>query len=149
MTMKHQGGELARGGIYLSWATKEFVTIEGGGGRLPGESNVAYLRVPFPALVLFGPLMGLIYVIFMPIVGPAMLIGLAAYKGALRMQSTVRGMLEIATLQWRPGEAYFSKLKRQSTAPAPEVAHEAEEEKKGRLAKLEEETAAKRKEDKD
>ncbi len=61
------GGQVVKGGYYLKHATREMVAITRGGGTLPGNRETGYSRLPLPAVMVLGPLMGLAYVIIVPI----------------------------------------------------------------------------------
>ncbi len=64
----YQGGQAVKGGFYLKRATWEFESVARGGGNLPGNKETRYRRVPLPVVMAVGPLMGLAYVISLPIV---------------------------------------------------------------------------------
>ncbi len=67
MTVYH-GGQIVKGGLYLKRATWELESVANRGGNLPGNEETRYSRVPLPAVMAAGPLMGLAYVISSPIV---------------------------------------------------------------------------------
>ncbi len=64
----YQGGQIVKGGCYLKRATWELEPVAREGGNLPGNEETRYSRVPLPAVMVAGPLMGLVYVISLPIV---------------------------------------------------------------------------------
>ena len=64
----YHGGQIVKGGFYLKRATWELESVAKGGGNLPGKEETRYSRVPLPAVMAAGPLMGLAYVISLPIV---------------------------------------------------------------------------------
>ncbi len=64
----YHGGQIVKGGFYLKRATWELESVARGGGNLPGNEETRYSRVPLPAVMAAGPLMGLVYVISLPIV---------------------------------------------------------------------------------
>ena len=67
------GGNEVKAGFY--WNKKEWaiVTISGKGGVLPGSSETAYVKVPVVMMLGLAPLMGGLYVMFLPLIGFAML----------------------------------------------------------------------------
>ena len=67
MTVYH-GGQIVKGGLYLKRSTWELESVARGGGNLPGNKETRYRRVPLPAVMAVGPLIGLAYVISLPIV---------------------------------------------------------------------------------
>ncbi len=64
----YHGGQIVKEGFYLKHSTWEFEFVAGEGSILPGNEETRYRRVPLPAVVVGGPLMGLAYVISLPIV---------------------------------------------------------------------------------
>ncbi len=64
----YHGGQIVKKGFYLKRATWELEFVTGGGNILPGEKETPYIRVPLPAVMAVGPLMGLAYVVSLPIV---------------------------------------------------------------------------------
>ena len=64
----YHGGQAVKGGFYLKRSTSEFEYVAGGGGILPGNKETSYSRLPLPAVIVAGPLMGLAYVISLPTV---------------------------------------------------------------------------------
>lgn len=65
----YHGGQAVKRGLYLKRSTWEFESVAGRGGILPGNKETSYSRLPLPAVMVAGPLMGLAYVISLPIVG--------------------------------------------------------------------------------
>lgn len=64
----YRGGQDVEGGSYLNHSTWRFESIPREGGILSGENNMNYSRVPSPALMVAGPVMGLAYIIILPTV---------------------------------------------------------------------------------
>lgn len=71
--MKHTGGSQTKGGFYWKKGEWEIITVEGKSGTLPGTSAARYLRIPGLLLLPVGLVLSLVYVIFLPVVGFAML----------------------------------------------------------------------------
>jgi len=105
---KYTGGMQVGGGYYYSarhWAV-EVVPSEG--GRLPGDVASHYVKIPFPALFVVVPLLGALFLMFLPMIGFAMLgyaivkrLAGGARKSAEELASTI-------TPGWQPGEAHFT-----------------------------------------
>jgi hypothetical protein len=76
---RYHGNETVKGGIYWNPARWQVVAVADEGGELPGEANARYVRIPLLMMLLLGPLMGGLYVMFLPFIGFAMVIG---YGGA-------------------------------------------------------------------
>jgi len=78
------------------------------GGKLPGAPTAKYVKVPFPLLFVVVPVMGALFLVFLPFIG----FGLFAYAIAKRIAGGVRrGATELAsTVQpgMIPGEAHLT-----------------------------------------
>lgn len=68
------GGTKVRGGFYWDKAEWEMTVVPAEGGMLPGGSERRYLRVPVVALLLLGPIMGGLFVGFLPFIGVYLLV---------------------------------------------------------------------------
>jgi len=71
--MTRKGGNETKGGFYWKKGDWEIVTVEGKKGVLPGTEKAEYLRIP---TLLFIPVimaMSVIYVVFLPFIGFAVL----------------------------------------------------------------------------
>lgn len=71
--MTHKGGNETKGGFYWKKGEWEIVTVEGKKGMLPGTEQGEYFRIP---TILFIPViltMSVVYVVFLPFIGFAML----------------------------------------------------------------------------
>jgi len=77
---KYHGGANVKGGFYWNTAGREFVTVDGKEGPLPGDPTQKYVKVP---TLLFIPLalgMGAFYVVCLPFIGFGMLLILIVRK---------------------------------------------------------------------
>lgn len=77
---RYHGTDQVKMGFYWNRARWEIVTIPKGGGVLPGGHDVRYIRFPLILVMLLGPVVGAAYVIFLPLIGFAMLFGFAGKK---------------------------------------------------------------------
>ena len=77
---KHKGGDVVKGGFYWNQAQWHLENVEGRFGTLPGDEQTRYARVPTLLLFLLAPLMGALFVVFLPFIGFALLIGMLAAK---------------------------------------------------------------------
>jgi hypothetical protein len=77
---RHHGNDVVKGGFYWSPSRWEIATIPKGGGVLPGEKGVRYIRLPLVLLMLVGPFMGALYVAFLPFIGFALVLGFGGMK---------------------------------------------------------------------
>lgn len=67
--IRHHGGTAVKRGFYLDRAAWEITVIPSPGGVLPGTKETRYTRVPAVALFVLAPLLGALYVVFLPLVG--------------------------------------------------------------------------------
>jgi hypothetical protein len=146
---RYYAGEVVKRGIYLNLKQKDLVTIEN--GLLPGENDDPYVNIPPLAMIAVGPLMGLIYVMFLPFISFAMVLGLLANKAWLGVRWIGESLLGVATANWRPGVAYFlwARQSKEGKKPCPLV--EPKEDKRPKtpdlLNELEKEIARKQEEE--
>ncbi len=77
---RYRGSNWVRVGFYWNPSRWQIVTIPKGGGVLPGGDDVRYVRLPLILVMLLGPMVGALYVIFLPFIGFAMLFGFAGGK---------------------------------------------------------------------
>jgi hypothetical protein len=105
-----KGEQKAGPGTYWDIKTGERVDLEEH-DILPGETTTKYIRASSGVMLMFGPVLGLIYAMFLPFIGIAMTIsfvGKKIYNGGKR---AVRGMTDAAVQSaffgWRPVHAYL------------------------------------------
>lgn len=77
---RHKGGEVVKGGFYWNQAHWRLDNVEGPSGVLQGDERSRYARVPTLLLFVLAPLMGALFVIFLPFAGFALLIGMIAAR---------------------------------------------------------------------
>lgn len=64
-----RGGAKVKAGFYWRPSRWEIVPVPGAGGVLPGSSGDAYVRIPTLGMLLLGPAMGALFVVFLPLIG--------------------------------------------------------------------------------
>ena len=68
--MRNIGGATkVKGGFYWDRKDWEMAVIPADGGTLPGDATHRFLKVPVLALLVLGPIMGALFVVFLPVVG--------------------------------------------------------------------------------
>jgi hypothetical protein len=112
MNMLNKGGHTVPAGTYWNLANGERVDMEKG-GVLPGDKNAMYLKAPGAAVLAAGPVLGLIFAVFLPFIGIAMTLGLVVRKVAEGVASAAAGSVSFG---WRPIEAYLAGRKRKKEA---------------------------------
>lgn len=106
--MLYKGGQRAGKGTYWNMATGERLDAEQE-ITLPGEKKTLYLKAHGIVALLAGPVLGLVFAVFLPFIGIAMTIGLAVKKVATGLSSAAASSLSFG---WRPIEAYLSGRKK-------------------------------------
>ena len=106
--IRHQGGEQVKAGFYVNTESWGVTVLSGDGGRLEGEASVGYLRVPAPALLVFIPLMGAAFAMFLPFIGIALVLQFLSTKVVNAGREAYRWLTAAVAPAWRPGEAHFT-----------------------------------------
>ena len=121
----YTSGMQVGGGYYWNASNWEVEVVPSEGGRLKG-GDARYVKVPFPVLFVIVPLLGALFLMFMPMIGFA-LFGYAMVKKAAG--AFTRGATELAaTVQpggFATGHAYFTGKpgeKRDAAGSAPQGA---------------------------
>jgi hypothetical protein len=121
---KYTGGMKVTSGYYWNARGWEVEVVPQGGGQLKGPPTAKYLKVPFPILFVVVPVMGALFLVFLPFIGFALFayaiakrIGGGVKRGATELASTVQpGMVPgEAHLTGKPGEE--KKAGEQGKAP--------------------------------
>jgi hypothetical protein len=82
--LKHlvrRGAERASGGAYWCVTSGEFVRLTGEGGTLPGTAEDVYVRVLAPLMLILTPILGMVFVVFLPLVLPVIALKMLAVQG--------------------------------------------------------------------
>jgi len=105
--MASKGGAKVKAGFYWRRSQWEIVPLSGAGGVLPGGPEETYHRIPVLVMLAVAPIMGALFVVFLPFIGFALLLQYLA-QSTVRASRHAAGELA-ATLgpSWRPGEAFF------------------------------------------
>jgi len=140
---KYTGGMQVGGGYYWNPGNWEVEVVSNEGGKLKGAEGAKYVKVPFPVLFLIVPTLGALFLMFLPMIGFA----LVAYAMAKKLAGVfTQGATELAaTVQpgnFAPGSAYFTGKPEEKKEGAAKAAQGAE------LEKLEREIAERKAEQK-
>lgn len=106
---KYEGGMQVSGGYYWNPRSWEVEVVPQEGGKLQGVHGSRYVKVPFPLLFLIVPVLGGLFLVFLPLIGFA----LFAYAIAKKIAGGVRqGATELASTVapggFATGEAHFT-----------------------------------------
>jgi hypothetical protein len=69
-----KGGETVKAGFYWNRGAWDVSVVPAEGSTLPGTPETAFLRVPWPLLLVIAPIMGGTFAMFLPFIGLAMLV---------------------------------------------------------------------------
>jgi hypothetical protein len=117
MKLIYHSGETVPHGAYWNISSGELVHQDGASGVLDGDS-MSYLKVHPIALLLLGPIFGLAFVMFLPVIGFIMVASAIVSK----LVTFVGRQLALeAGFRWQPTMAYFTG-KKTSKEKAPEKA---------------------------
>ena len=120
---RHLGTETAERGLYVSFKQLAFTPLSES-GPLPGSSADVYYRVPLIVMFLAAPLLGLTFVIFLPLIGFGMMAYLVGHKTAQLASAAARDAAHVLRPGWEPSLAFLSRSKRAKTAHAERTADE-------------------------
>lgn len=107
---RYEGGAIVPPGLYWSPGRWEIKAVSGRGGVLEGDTSARYVRVPellLPLVLLLGAVAGGLYIVFLPLIGFALLLG---FSGLRAWQVFRHGLYHLSALfshRWVPGECNF------------------------------------------
>jgi hypothetical protein len=133
---RYTGGNKVSGGYYWNPMRWEVEVVPSEGGRLRGPAEARYVKLPFPLLFVVVPLLGALFLVFLPLIGFA-LFGYAIAKkvAGFAKRSATELASTVAPGGFATGEAYFTG-KVGEEKPGEEKAGEAKaQEEIERLAK--------------
>lgn len=107
----YRGTQHVEPGIYFNARRLSFKSMDDE-GLLPGGENEAWRRVPALALLVVGPLMGLAYAIFLPLIGFAMVGGIVLRKAGELGVEAIRASARVLSPAWQPARAFLSRRSR-------------------------------------
>jgi hypothetical protein len=126
----YAGGMQVNGGYYWNPRSWEVEVVPSEGGRLKGATGTKYMKLPFPLLFVVVPLLGALFLVFLPLIGFA-LFGHAIVKkvtGGVKRSAT-----ELASTVvpggFATGEAHFTGKPGEEKEKAGEGKAQAEIEK--------------------
>ncbi len=105
--MLNKGGHKVAAGTYWNVKNGERVDMEQE-GVLPGDRKDTYIKAPGAVVLAAGPILGLIFAVFLPFIGIAM--ALMALGGKI-VEGMVKAASGVVTFGWRPIEAYLTGKK--------------------------------------
>jgi len=105
------GNQAVQGGYYLSMKSFGVEVVGDEGGRLPGTADCRYVRVPFPALFLIVPVVGLAFLVFLPAIGMVLLAKAIVMKVTGHVAEGATGLAATIAPDHATGAAYMTGKK--------------------------------------
>jgi hypothetical protein len=111
--LTYRGGHKVQKGTYWNLARGERIDVTGE-SVLPGDRGTLFVRMSTAGVLLAGPVLGLLYAVFLPFIGIAMTLILIGKK-------LVSGLVQVAvkstSFGWRPIESYLDGKQRRVRRP--------------------------------
>jgi hypothetical protein len=104
----YKGGTRVNHGFYWSVQAWDMAMAPAEGCVLPGGTERSYARIPTFLFLLVAPLMGALYVFFLPVVGFALLFKHVALSARTLATDAFMGVAVAVSPHWAPGEAYLA-----------------------------------------
>jgi len=102
------GTECVRQGMYFN-IRRCLLVSAGEGERLPGTEHNTYRRVPQSLFFILGPLFGLVFIIFLPVLGFVFFGILLVQKLALALHAAKSASVRVLSPVWEPLLAFFHR----------------------------------------
>jgi hypothetical protein len=116
---RFKGTETVPPGLYLNLRQVAFKSLDEE-GPLPGGTEEVWRAVPTLMLLVVGPLMGLAFVVFLPLICFAMVGWLLGLKGVRIAGAVTRAATRVIKPGWEPSLAFLSRS-RPAKGAAPET----------------------------
>lgn len=106
----YTGTQTVHNGFYLNTKTFTLTTLSEP-GTLPGTELETYRRVPMAAMLVAAPVLGLAYVMFLPLVGFAMVLHLVGRKAFHVVADAAAEGVRVLRPSWAPALAFLTRSK--------------------------------------
>ncbi len=83
---------------------------------LPGDASSTYLKMPPAVMLLSGPIVGLVYVLLLPVIGMVVVAGVV---GGKLLDGAYRLVAKSLSFGWTPRSAYLSGKRRAKRKEKP------------------------------
>jgi hypothetical protein len=107
----HTAGQKVGKGTYWDMMTGHRVDFEQE-GILPGRKEALYLKTSSSAILFLGPILGLAYIMLMPVMSVMTILALAVKKIFGKPFMLIKNMVSFG---WRPNEAYLRGKSKKKT----------------------------------
>jgi hypothetical protein len=106
---RYYPGQQVQPGFYLNTRSAGLTAIGAKGGILEGPEGTWHLRVPAVLMLVLAPALGALYVVFLPLVGFAMLFRHLGGKAAEGVRAAGQGLSALGMPGLRLGAAFFHR----------------------------------------
>lgn len=103
---KYTGGMQVKSGYYWNPRAWSVEVVPPEGGRLP--PGASYVKVPFPLLFVIVPVLGALFLMFLPFIGFALFGHAVVKKLTGGAKQAAADLAATVTPGWQPGEAHFT-----------------------------------------
>jgi len=110
--MLNKGGHTVAAGTYWNLANGERLDLNEE-GMLPGNDAEWYIKASGIAVIAAGPVLGLIFAVFLPFIGIVMTLHLAGKRFMEGLADAAAGSMSFG---WRPEEAYLAGRRKRNMA---------------------------------
>jgi hypothetical protein len=107
---RYHGGEKVGPGVYLNAKTLSFASMSDE-GALPGAAGDEYRPVPAIAMLIVGPALGLVYALFLPFIGLAMVASMLGGKLGHLTADAAAASARVLRPAWEPATSFLIRLK--------------------------------------
>jgi hypothetical protein len=107
---RFQGNQVVEPGIYLNLRELTFKSMDEE-GRLPGDEEAVWRRVPVLLMLAAAPIVSIVYFIFLPLVGFLMLAGVVGLKLYALGRDAAAATVPVLRPAWQPAWAFLSRGK--------------------------------------
>ena len=105
---RFDGGSRVPGGYYWNPGQWSVTPVAKDGEMLPGSASDRYLRIHWLVALLLAPLLGGLFVVFLPFIGFAMFFQWVFHKVTGTAREGARDLAATVTPGWRPGEVHLT-----------------------------------------
>jgi hypothetical protein len=105
---RFSGGSSVPGGYYWNPRHWSVTPVKDDGQKLPGTSQDVYLRIHWLVALFLAPLLGGLFVVFLPFIGLATFFQVVFQKLTGTARAGARDLAATVTPGWRPGEVHMT-----------------------------------------
>ena len=106
----YTGTQTVEAGLYLNTTTFDVATMDAN-GTLPGTAQETYRRIPMLLMLAAAPLLGLAFVMFLPLIGFGMMLHLVGTKTRQLVTEAATAGVRVTQPSWAPALAFLTRSK--------------------------------------